>query len=83
MLKLCNNIMSQPLYKYLVMTKNSKILKSDLAGSNNQNPAKVPIWKIRNDTTYAVTIVMAHIVIAHLKLLVSFLIAAMAAIHGV
>ena len=27
MLKLCNNIMSQPLYKYLVMTKNSKNIK--------------------------------------------------------
>ena len=30
------------------------------------NPANPPIWKIRNETIYAVTNVMAHIVNAHL-----------------
>ena len=30
------------------------------------NPANPPIWKIKNETIYAVTNVMAHIVKAHL-----------------
>ena len=48
-----------------------------------QNPANVPIWKIKKETTNAVVTVIRHIVKAHLQLLLSCLTAAMAATHGV
>ena len=54
--------MYHQVYKYLVMTKK---WKSEI-NFTYPNPAIPPIWKIRNETMYAVTKVIAHMVNGHL-----------------
>ena len=67
MLKLLDNSMFQQVYKYLVMTKNfKKVNIRRMSNFTYANPAKPPIWKIRNETMYAVINVIAHMVKAHL-----------------
>lgn len=48
------------------MTKKLKNNNCVPANPIYPKPTKPPIWKIRNETTYAVITVIAHIVNAHL-----------------